>query len=251
MSVRTLIALLTTGAFVIGGCAPAGFGVTPTRPPASDYSNSTPTPSPQPAVSAQPAATRVPRQVPATLASANVGEAPAELVQQAIEDMVKRFKTDAAQIHVVSTEAVTWNDGSLGCPQPGMAYIQMLIEGYKIVLSYEGNLYNYHTNTSAAFLCEAAPITGPNTRPQLTPELKMINLAMTDLSQRLGTPTRQMESAPLEPRVWPDTSLGCPVAGQVYQPVQTKGYAIVLKVGDQSYTYHSDLQRVVYCESPQ
>src|SRR3990172_2353269 len=110
MSVRTLIALLTTGAFAIGGCAPAGFGATPTMPPASDHSDSTPTPAPQPAVSPQPAATRVPRQGPATLASANMGEAPADLVQQAIEDMVKRFKIDATQIQVVSTEAVTWND---------------------------------------------------------------------------------------------------------------------------------------------
>lgn len=35
-------------------------------------------------------------------------------------------------------EAVTWSDGSLGCPQPGRMYTQALVPGYRFVLEYAG-----------------------------------------------------------------------------------------------------------------
>ncbi|HSM17345.1 MAG TPA: hypothetical protein VK845_10190 [Gemmatimonadales bacterium] len=35
---------------------------------------------------------------------------------------------------VLRAEAVTWQDGSLGCPEPGMAYTQALVDGYWVEL---------------------------------------------------------------------------------------------------------------------
>src|SRR3990170_856905 len=54
------------------------------------------------------------------------------LVEQAAADLASRLNVPASQIEVVSSEAVIWPDGSLGCPQPGMNYIQILMEGYRI-----------------------------------------------------------------------------------------------------------------------
>jgi hypothetical protein len=41
---------------------------------------------------------------------------------------------------------------------------------------------------------------------------------------------------------WPDTSLGVPDPGRLYAPVITPGYRIVLRVGDESYELHTDLE---------
>ena len=50
---------------------------------------------------------------------------------------------------VVSAEAVTWNDGSLGCPEAGQAYTQALVEGYQVILEVDGERYDYRVGSGA------------------------------------------------------------------------------------------------------
>ena len=72
----------------------------------------------------------------------------------AVEDLAARLSVPADAITVVRVEEVDWPDGSLGCPQPGMRYKQMLVNGSFIQLSVDGRLYNYHSGGSRSpFLC--------------------------------------------------------------------------------------------------
>ena len=71
--------------------------------------------------------------------------APAEMIEAALADAANRSTTAKAEITVVSAEAVTWPDGSLGCPQPGMMYTQALVSGYRIVLRAGDTVLNYHS----------------------------------------------------------------------------------------------------------
>ena len=53
----------------------------------------------------------------------------------------------------------------------------------------------------------------------------------------------------VEPREWPDSSLGCPRPGFMYSQVVTPGYLIVLQAGSRVLEYHSDARaRVVLCQ---
>ncbi len=85
-----------------------------------------------------------------TTSSAGQGNAPtdgpwAKEIAAAQADLLKREATlKAADIHVQSAQAVTWNDGSLGCPQPGRMYTMALVPGYRIVLEAGGKTYSYH-----------------------------------------------------------------------------------------------------------
>lgn len=65
-------------------------------------------------------------------------------VQAAREDLARRLGTGADSIEVVRREDVTWRDGSLGCPKPGMSYTQALVNGQLIVLRANGIDYEYH-----------------------------------------------------------------------------------------------------------
>ena len=77
------------------------------------------------------------------------------LVDQAVADLASRLKVDASKIDTVSAQAVSWPDGSLGCPQPGMAYTQVMVDGSQIQLSVNGTTYSYHSGGSRApFLCQ-------------------------------------------------------------------------------------------------
>jgi hypothetical protein len=67
-----------------------------------------------------------------------------EQVGKAKDDLAKLLGIDTTQIELVEYQAVTWRDGSLGCPRPDMAYTQALVEGYRIQLQVAGVQYNYH-----------------------------------------------------------------------------------------------------------
>ncbi|MDQ3739232.1 MAG: hypothetical protein M3337_08705 [Actinomycetota bacterium] len=72
----------------------------------------------------------------------------------AIEDLAGRIGVDRSAITVDTDERVTWRDGSLGCPQPGMAYTQALVPGRRLVLAGGGRTYAYHgTRTGPLTYC--------------------------------------------------------------------------------------------------
>lgn len=68
------------------------------------------------------------------------------LVAFAKKDLAEQFEVVEDEIKVVSVKAVVWPDGSLGCPQPGMVYAQVLTPGFQILLSYQGVETEYHSD---------------------------------------------------------------------------------------------------------
>ena len=92
------------------------------------------------------------------------GEVPQDLLQQMIDDLSERLEVSPESIAVQRAEEVVWRDGSLGCPQPGQAYTQALVHGYRVTLTVGDQAYDYHANDSGYFfLCEnpAPPLGGP------------------------------------------------------------------------------------------
>lgn len=88
-----------------------------------------------------------------------VGEIPADLMAKLSDDVQKRAGVAAEAIVTLRAEAVTWDDGSLGCPQPGMFYTQALVDGYWVVLQVGDVVYDYRTSGTAYFvLCEQPSI---------------------------------------------------------------------------------------------
>lgn len=89
------------------------------------------------------------------LAGAPDSEASEPLVELAKEHLANRKGIDKEQITVLSVKAVDWPDASLGCPEPGMFYAQVITPGYGIVLSHDGERYEYHTDRSSrVVLCQ-------------------------------------------------------------------------------------------------
>ena len=79
------------------------------------------------------------------------------LVDQAVADLSARLNIDRASIAAISAKAVEWPDRSMGCPQPGMGYLQVPVDGAVIELSVGSTTYRYHSGGSVApFLCKKA-----------------------------------------------------------------------------------------------
>lgn len=75
-------------------------------------------------------------------------------VAVAVADLADRLGVDVSVIKLISFEEVTWRDGSLGCPQPGMMYTQALVNGSLIVFRVDGSSYEYHSRAGGdPFFC--------------------------------------------------------------------------------------------------
>ncbi len=62
-------------------------------------------------------------------------------------------------IRLVSSEVVEWPDAGLGCPQPGMAYAQVVTPGFRFTLEVGGQTYTVHTDLAGrAVPCTAEGI---------------------------------------------------------------------------------------------
>ena len=68
------------------------------------------------------------------------------MVELAKEDLAKLLSVDSSEIKVKSVEEVIWVNGALGYPEEGHYYTEALVEGYRVILSYKGRHYEYHTD---------------------------------------------------------------------------------------------------------
>lgn len=83
-------------------------------------------------------------------------------VKAAISDLAEREAVSEDAVTAVGYRSVTWRDGSLGCPQPGMMYTQALVPGHLLVLDVDGTLFSYHAGRDGAFTYCATPTLAPD-----------------------------------------------------------------------------------------
>ena len=180
-TVRVATLALIVAAIALSACATAVPGAAePTQPPPTATAQPptpadraqetapTATASPTPEAALEPAPTSTPQPAPAATVApppeapveeqVAVPEGAAPLVALARADLAAHLGADAGQIALLSVEAVEWRDSSLGCPQPGMMYAQVITPGYRVVLGVGSQTYEYHTSTrTSVVLCETPP----------------------------------------------------------------------------------------------
>ena len=140
----TLAALLLLSACT--ATTPAQSGSPEPSNPASRFQTTEPLPS-----------AGAPSGVPTTVSDARLAAIRADLTKRGVA---------SDQVRVVSAQSVTFNDGSLGCPAPGVQYTQAQVEGARVVVEAAGRTYDYRFGANEdAKLCEnPAPQSANTTR---------------------------------------------------------------------------------------
>ncbi len=129
----TRIALLVV-ALVVVGCSVAAV---PSAVPSTSIGIAAPSGRPDASASLEPGAI----------------DLPASITDPVVAEIARIAGVPVDQVVVVSAESVEFPDGSLGCPQPGMAYTQMVVRGYKIVAKVGGDVYDYRGTGSSFRRC--------------------------------------------------------------------------------------------------
>ncbi len=147
--------MLMVGPMVVALLLTAGCtSTTPGGGTGSGTATTSGTPAPSPSRTL-PSGLPSPTALPTSGGTPVTGEVPAALLAEIVADAALRSGVAEADIVVVRGESVTWSDGSLGCPQPGMNYTQALVPGYWVVLDADGTDYDYRASARGFFtLCE-------------------------------------------------------------------------------------------------
>ena len=173
-----------------------------------------------------------------------------EAVQAAKRKLSAALGVTESEIQLDDAAAVEWPDASLGCPEPDMAYAQVVTPGFRVGLRVGKKGHVVHVAGDRAVVCAAS---APEASPK-EPELpsagadSVFRRARRDLVARLGVPEAEVHTRSVKTTTWPDTSLGCPVEGETYEQKPTKGYLIELKHRGKIYRYHADTTRFVACD---
>ena len=154
-----------------------------------------------------------------------------QAVVSALAEKLNLMPDQANQIMVVSLEAVDWPDGCMGVQRIGMMCTQGIVPGYRMLLEYNGQQYEYHTNRDVSVI---VPIEG------LLVSGAAEQAAIQRLSQNLGVDAGQILLLSSSVVQWNDGCLGVAIEGQRCTEGLITGYLIVLSVNGFEYEYHTN-----------
>lgn len=207
---------------------------------------------------------RIPALVAATLAAFAAaaddirfypGREPAEpltdveraAAQVAVDALATELGVARDQVFVDTVRAVEWRDSSLGCPKPGVAYLDVISPGHRVILRVDGQVHVVHESRNRAFVCVQTKAMGGITPQRDLSFGPQMVAARRDLASRLGVSEREILFLSGEGRTWGDPSLGCPEPGVMYPQVQVRGWVLTFGYNQRIYTYHTDLARTIPC----
>ncbi len=211
-----------------------------------------------------------------TLPALDPADVPPEpILARIVSALAADLGVDVASLTLRESQAVEWNDTSLGCPDPATTYLQVITPGYRLVFADAADqTYPIHTNLDAApiLLCTAGqprelgepdtglPIEGgADEGLTLEPELHeaapaaLIARAQQALAQQLGVPIDQVVFVTSVYQDWSDSALGCPSPEGLYLQVITPGYQLTFQHGQATYDLRVSLDgnSLIQCRNGQ
>jgi len=68
------------------------------------------------------------------------------IVDEVIADAAARLQVDPSEVQIQRWGHIQWPDSSLGCPQPGGVYLQVITPGWVVGVEAAGQTLEYHTD---------------------------------------------------------------------------------------------------------
>jgi hypothetical protein len=92
---------------------------------------------------------------PSSSSSSGGASLPAAIIDPIVADAAAGLGVDPSAVKIVSAEARTYGDGSLGCPKPGEMYTQAVVDGYQVIVEVNGTQLDYRGSGPGRFrICE-------------------------------------------------------------------------------------------------
>ena len=151
-----------------------------------------------------------------------------------------------SDVTLVSLEAQEFNDSSLDCPEPDMAYQQVVTPGHRATVEAQGRRFDVRVTGGHGKICRQNKRSGPARHPDresaVTP---MVDLARRDLAGVLGVEIAKIRQLDIRPYDGKNPPTGC--TPQCTESDASCGYIIGLSHDGRRYDYHAVDGQAVPC----
>ncbi len=160
---------------------------------------------------------------------------PGTVARQVVADFLSLPLTE---ITLVSLQAKNFNDSSLGCPESGMAYQQVVTPGHHAIVEAEGRRFDVRIAGSHGRICRNNKRSGPKRNSgRESAVTAMIGQARSDLAGLLDTEVPEIQLLDVRPYDGKNPPIGC--TPQCAEPDRPCGYLIGLAHDGRRYDYHA------------
>ncbi len=162
------------------------------------------------------------------------------------EKVAKGAGVAPEELEAISAKEVKWRDTSLGCPEPGKVYAQVIVPGWRVVFrGPSGETYDVHTDKTQErwVICDQdQKEESPATPAPLTPgdSSSAVEAAVRMLADRLNVSRAAIEVVKIESMQWRNSCLDCGGPEESCLMVITPGYRVVLRSDGELYEVHTD-----------
>jgi hypothetical protein len=185
------------------------------------------------------------------LMAGDPGAGTKEAVRLAEQALSARLGVGAEALSLEGAEAVDWPDASLGCPEKGMVYAQVVTPGYKLSLAHAGVSYAVHVGAGRAVVCDQPQRSRRESVEAARAAAQAGNRARGELARALGVETSAIKILRVRPASAPlaDGEPECSVEPAAEGP-ESPSFRVDLEVQGRRHVYAVSGDRARACPAP-
>ncbi|WP_414549196.1 hypothetical protein [Anabaena sp. CCY 0017] len=167
---------------------------------------------------------------------------PPNIANAVQRDLARRLRIPNKDIKIIDYRQQTWKNGCLELPQRNELCTQVLVPGWRIVLSNNKQNWIYHTNDNGRSLRLASantPRDTPRNPSRNLPE-SVKNAVFQAASQRLQIQTSQLTIIEAQQQTWNNGCLNLAAADEFCTQALVQGWRVTVGAGNQTLVYHTN-----------
>jgi hypothetical protein len=173
------------------------------------------------------------------------GKPDAEAGALARRTLAAKLSVPIDRIRIVSVSPAEWRDSSLGCPERGMMYTQVLTSGYKVRLRDGDREHEVHVAAGQAVICGSRAESKLPSATLISGSLKAGDAVRAAVAARMRIESARVRIISTRPAR--SDSRPCPAA-----PPEPTGAAFIVdaQAETQTFRYYTDDAVTVSCDEP-
>ena len=165
-----------------------------------------------------------------------------EAIDLAISKVNQITPLSKDSVEHLKIRSIQWPDSSLGCPEPGVDYLQKMIPGYLVSFTVDGKIYSVNIGDNTAIICDRINDFMLERKKRADSVMNAYRAARLDLAEKLKVDPALITVTKIKAETWPDSSLGCSTQDQEHQAGPVEGFKINMTCRGKEYEYRVPLE---------
>jgi hypothetical protein len=163
-------------------------------------------------------------------------------INLAVSKVSERVPVSREALTNLRIRSIQWPDSSLGCAEPGVEYLQKVVQGYLVNFKFDEEFYTVNVGDGRALICDRVNEFLLERKQRADSVIHAHRTARLDLAEKLMVDPEVVKVNKIKVETWADSSLGCPQPGQQYIAGPIEGLKINMTCRDKTYEYRVPLE---------